>query len=73
MSSPGGFALVEAVEDESAPVTVVTLRLSGQPVVMGRLLDLIEHAARLGNLACEVEAPGFHQAFYGWEPVQDDG
>jgi hypothetical protein len=56
------------VSDETLDIT---LRITGRnSAVIGRFLDLIEHAAALGALGCVVTAPGYQQAFYGWERQQ---
>lgn len=58
----------EEIDNASRNELSVTLRLVGRDsVVIGRLLDLIEHAAGLGGIECAVEAPGYRQVFYGWE------
>jgi hypothetical protein len=65
-----GFVLLPAEEIDSASreQVHVTVRLVGRDSAgVGRLLDLIECAAMLGSVGCEIEAPGYFQSFYGWE------
>lgn len=60
----------EEIDEASRDELVVTLHLNGRdPVAIGRFLDLVEHLAPYGGIACTVDAPGYRQAFYGWEKV----
>lgn len=67
---PPGAVLFTAEEiDEAAHEDlVVTMTLSARDsAAVGRFLDLIEHAARLGEIMCDLAVPGYHQVFYGYE------
>lgn len=71
MTAPDpAFTLLPAEEVVAAAREdlTVTLTLAGRDsAVVGRLLDLIGHAARLGGIECAVQAPGYYLSFYGWE------
>lgn len=61
----------EEIDDAHRDELSVTLRLVGRDsVVVGRLLDLIGHAAGLGGIECAIEAPGYRRVFYGWEKAR---
>lgn len=71
----GSFTLLPAEEvDQAARMEVdVSLTIAGRDsAVVGRLLDLIEHAVRLGGMEATMVVPGYHnRAFYGWEKEQE--
>jgi hypothetical protein len=65
------FLPPEEIDAAARDELTVTLRLVGRdPVAVGRFLDLVEHLAPFGGIECTVDAPGYRQAFYGWEKAR---
>ena len=70
MSGDIGLTILPSEEIDQAPreEIEVTLQFSGPTsVAVGKFLDRIDEAARLGGLECEITAPGYALVFYGWE------
>jgi hypothetical protein len=68
-----GFTLLadDDVESGTRDELTVTMTVVGRDsAAIGRWLDVVGHAARLGGIECEIDAPDYHQVFYGWERRQ---
>jgi hypothetical protein len=67
-------------EEKRRSVTVEVLLTSSTPGRIGRVLDdlvpLLKEAAQAlctGGIETEIQVPGYHETFYGYEADQDDG
>jgi hypothetical protein len=73
VSVPHGLTLLpaEEVDEASSQQVAVTMTIGARDsAVVGRFLDLIEHAARLAAIDCALDIPGWQRQFYGWDKRQ---